>query len=550
MPPFGLPLFLLSNSRRSSGRQFTALRHYLSGPTDKLPAGHARWRLIRSWLFCGWALAVSAAAVMSADSDQPSTDYHLRINCGGPEVTDAKGDVWLSDKSFALGGQAFSFPADKTTEGIESPAPREVYQSVRHQDHALMIRDIPAGHYMVHIHLLDGFANAGRRMDFHAQGKLALDDVNPYEIAGNEINRVVIRSFPVTVEAGKGLRIDCLKDRGDDVFEAALEVVADEAPPTPAFTSSTKGDKMSGADQRQRTSRIHAVTSGRPTRLVWVQTAKPTDFMVREAGEVQLRGYDSSHDGESDRLLLDGEQPIQKPMFSHGGDRVVFSDPAAGTCHVLDWDGGNVRSLGSGFAAEVWKDPETGIDWVFVAERTVDDQLTYVRRQLDAPQQQETVWTGLPAGGQIPWLQLSADGNRAAEAFPWPKCGVLNLNSPAFDWNLIGNGCWPGIAPDNSYRFFLFQGNHTTISMVEDGERSSQVVAINTIPDLEGARVYHPRWSNDARFLTVTGPQKSADTELYLGRFSDDFSHIEAWVRVTMNDRADFYGDAWITPAG
>jgi hypothetical protein len=38
-------------------------------------------------------------------------------------------------------------------------------------------------------------------------------------------------------------------------------------------------------------------------------------------------------------------------------------------------------------------------------------------------------------------------------------------------------------------------------------------------------------------------------TEVYLGRFSEDFSKVEAWARVTTNSGGDSHPDVWIDPA-
>ncbi len=510
--------------------------------------GRASESLLRLHRFA--ALVISAAVLVIATGNvaTASPDYHLRLNCGGTEVIDEDGSVWQSDKAFAVGGKPFSFPVEKDTKELEHPAPQDVYRSVRHQNHLFAFKDIPAGHYRVRLHLVDAFPGKERRMDFHAQKKIVLDDINPYEIAGKQVNRVVVREFPVVVEPGQGLIINCHMDRGDDVFEAALEVIASEPPPLPAFTAPAGEGAAEAMARGGIDGKILDVTSGRPVRLTWVQTDSPKDYMVSHGGEIKLLSYETTPQGGQERVLIDSTQPIQKPLLTHDASRVIFSDPSTNSCHAINWDGSELRSLGSGMAAEVWKDPSTGIEWVYVVESSPGSARNYVRRQLDEPTREESLWSGLPASKQIPWLQLSADGSRAAEAFPWPKCGVVQAAKPGFNWNLMGNGCWPGMAPDNSYRFFLFQGDHTTISMFEEGQRSNTAMAINTMPNLDGARVYHPRWSNDVRFLTVTGPQKSPKSELYIGRFSADFSHIEAWVQATVNDQADFYGDAWIGP--
>ena len=84
-------------------------------------------------------------------------------------------------------------------------------------------------------------------------------------------------------------------------------------------------------------------------------------------------------------------------------------------------------------------------------------------------------------------------------------------------------------------------------------------VNINGAPGIDGFEVWHPRWSNHPRFLTMTGPYAvgGADNkirggghgvEVHVGRFSPDHTRVEAWIQVTANDAPDFYPDVWIDP--
>jgi hypothetical protein len=71
--------------------------------------------------------------------------------------------------------------------------------------------------------------------------------------------------------------------------------------------------------------------------------------------------------------------------------------------------------------------------------------------------------------------------------------------------------------------------------------------------------VFHPRWTNHPRFLTLSGPYNQGgpnqartggkQVEIYLGRFSEDFSRVEAWARVTNNSGGDAHPDVWIDVA-
>ena len=80
---------------------------------------------------------------------------------------------------------------------------------------------------------------------------------------------------------------------------------------------------------------------------------------------------------------------------------------------------------------------------------------------------------------------------------------------------------------------------------------------LNGAPGMNGHEVFHPRWSNHVRFLSLTGPYAVRGTlnfisgggpqvEILVGRLSPEFDKIEGWLQATTNDRADFHPDLWI----
>ncbi len=217
--------------------------------------------------------------------------------------------------------------------------------------------------------------------------------------------------------------------------------------------------------------------------------------------------------------------------------------------YVVNWDGAKHRKLVPGFASDVWADPHTGKTWVLVRTGNGTEKNPIIRYRLDNPEISEMVWDKTATGHNlVPWFRLSADGKMAADAFPWSSCGVANLASRM--WKQYAGGCWPSIAPDNSYRTFVFQGNHRDVTMFDADGRNRRTVKINQAPGINGRDVYYPRWSSDSRFLTMTGPGVGGrEAELYLGRFDGNFNAIQKWVRVTHNNTGDFFGDAWIQPA-
>ena len=496
-----------------------------------------------------------------------AADTHLKINAGGPTVGD-----WQSDSKFAKGGKGFPFPGEHDVSGIAAPAENTVYQSVRHTDHRYDFSDLPDGDYVVRLHFTDGFRSDDRAMQYRIEGRTVIDDFSIYDEAGKHSNRVIVRDIPVAVTDGNGLQIECLKAAGNDVFEAAVEILSperfarlNEAKPV-AIVSKAQSKSVSSTGQKMNiptakpvelppalakvsddvSRELLKLTGGRRVRLVWAQVDDSGDLMVTNGRSTLLYGLDTGDD-KGERLIFEDKSGYSKPLLTPSGERIIYTNQKEGYCYIANWDGSDHRKFAKGFASDTWRDPRTGIDWVYIRSSVGNANGPMVRRQLDRPDVVETVWDRSPIGnGTVPWFRLSADGKYAADAFPWPKCGIADMSKKSF--KLLGNGCWTSIAPDNSYRFFHFMGNHVELAMFDHGQTKPRMVQLNTMDKMAGKKVYHPRWSSDPRFLTVTGPERNWRSELYVGRFDANFSRVEKWVRVTKNKLADYYGAAWIEP--
>lgn len=305
-----------------------------------------------------------------------------------------------------------------------------------------------------------------------------------------------------------------------------------------AFVSPVRGDEA--AEVRKLT--------GRPTRLVWSQAVDKQNDFCAQGNRFRLLGLDTE-DGKGIRPIRGEIAGYAKPLLTADGSQIVYSSRPDNTVYVVKWNGGGRRKLASGFASDVWADPATGIEWVLVRTGNGDQNNAIVRYRLDKPGAPENVWDKTANGHNlVPWFRLSADGKRAADAFPWGNCGVANLT--AGNWKQYSGGCWPSIAPDNSYRMFVFQGNHREVAMFDRDGQHRRIVKINQASGINGRDVYFPRWASDARFLTMTGPGVGGrEAELYLGRFDEGFNSVARWVRVTHNKTGDFFGDAWIKPS-
>ncbi len=298
--------------------------------------------------------------------------------------------------------------------------------------------------------------------------------------------------------------------------------------------------------------------TGARTRIVWVQDAGEGRDPFAQGTGLRLIGLDTD-DGRGERAIIDSIGSYAKPIITPSGDRVVFSNRPENAVYVVDWDGSNRRRLGDGFALAVWRDPD-GHDWVYGGPAFDDSDFPpyapVYRVRIDAPETPELVWESPPVAEDN--FQLSTDGRRASGAYPWPHCGIGDLERGEFARR--AEGCWPDLSPDNRYVLWVFDGSHRNLTMFAPTNDTRWTVNINGAPGMNGSEVYHPRWSNHPHILAVTGPYTvglmankirggGTGVEIHVGRFSRDLSSVEAWAPATDNGLGDFYPDVWVDPS-
>lgn len=460
----------------------------------------------------------------------------LRINCGGGTIKDRlTGHVWLSDKNYVVRGKKYRFNQRLNLKGAPEPAPEPVYQSVRRANLTYRIRSVVDGTYLVRLHFVDGKQQAERSMDFWIEGEHLLQNFSPREAAGSP-NRAYIYEAVVQVKDGNGLDIRGTRGRGDDVFLSGIEVL-----PAPTGSPLTRPPLASPSAPADLAQQLRDFAEG-PARVVWTRTEDEEDFYLK-GGTGTLYGYDTE-DGKGERAILSDLRSYASPMLTPDGKQVVFTDQTKHRCYVVGFDGAGLRELSGGYASDIWQDPATGVTWVYVRTGWRDVKAPVRRFRLDDPSVSEEVWTKSGTGQpQTAWFHLSGDGKLAADAFPWPQCGLADLGTGEF--KVMGKGCWPAVAPDSSHRSFYFIGQHTGVQFFDTPQATPRTINLATVPGWTGRKVYHPRWTNDVRFVTLTAPQWMPETELYIGRFDPGFTEVESWFRVTYNHTADFFGDAW-----
>ena len=299
---------------------------------------------------------------------------------------------------------------------------------------------------------------------------------------------------------------------------------------------------------------LYALT-GAHTRAVWVQ-GDGSD--PRATGEqLVLMGFDT-HDGKGERPILGEPRSYVKPLLTPSGTRVLYSSraiPGPPEVFIVNFDGTELRKLADGFALDVWSNPADGSEWVYVGTDNKDyDFATVTRFPIDAPEAREVVWNKTVVG--MDGFRVSADGRYASGLCPWPDAVIAEL--PNGSMTKLGEGCWTSLTTARGPLFWYFDGAHRNLTMVDVDTGARWMVNINHAEGFDGAEVFHPRWTNHPRFLTISGPYNQGgpnqartggkQVEVYVGRFSEDFSRVEAWTRVTKNPGGDSYPDVWIDP--
>ena len=329
-----------------------------------------------------------------------------------------------------------------------------------------------------------------------------------------------------------------------------------------------------GRAARERQERMQAqfaaLMDGAPARLVWVQDPSEDSSDTFAEGEaLHLMGWDPREGGP--RRLVAEAGNFGRPLLTPDGRHVVFTEKRMQRrdgarrfrprVRCVDWETGVVRTLGRGFAVDTWAEPGGGRTWIYAMDKVHPSRQpsvngsTMVRFALDAPERRETVWSRTRLS--LDSVQLSRDGRRFAALFPWPDAGLGDFASGR--WTKLDVGCWPGLAPDDSYVAWVFDGPHRNLRLVGPENDARWRVSLSGGPDLRGKEAYHPRWSNHPQFIVFTGPYTKKkkgsrnaissgglSAEVHIGRFSPDLQQLESTVRLTYNKNGDFYPDLWI----
>jgi Malectin domain len=181
-------------------------------------------------LFC--LLVFSALAILPALAQ---TQASVRVNCGGPQYTDASGQVWQADRSFSGG------TAELTPNPVEGTPDPSLFQTYRFDPTSYSFK-VADGKYQVNLYFTEGTSAAeeigARVFNVSVQGTVAFPDLDIFAEVG--ANTALIKTTTATVTNGT-LAIGFTPVSGLNPKISAIEILpASQALSGPTLTLSFK----------------------------------------------------------------------------------------------------------------------------------------------------------------------------------------------------------------------------------------------------------------------------------------------------------------------
>ncbi|MCK4591403.1 MAG: hypothetical protein KAT86_06585 [Candidatus Latescibacteria bacterium] len=143
---------------------------------------------------------------MTAKIDTSGFPCYIRINLGGEEYRDFKGEIWHADKAYTSGSWGCpNLPQTDvliTTDPISNTQDSKLFQSVRMGEKMMYHFDVPNGDYEVEILFAEIYWETGsaEQQDIYIQGKRVLRAFNIFDEAGHDV--ALMKRFRTKITEG------------------------------------------------------------------------------------------------------------------------------------------------------------------------------------------------------------------------------------------------------------------------------------------------------------------------------------------------------------
>ena len=287
------------------------------------------------------------------------------------------------------------------------------------------------------------------------------------------------------------------------------------------------------AEQPAAQKELLELTGGKQLKVVWNQDNK-VKYYDSKKGEIEDLPMAA---GSAPLLSLDGQRVFVSTGKAPAERMVVMYDTA--TKKVTEFAKGPGNNL-----LAVWKDPKSGQEWAYVNDAGDKGEAWNApagkieRFPVDKPEARELFWDR--TSSHI-YLMISADGTRACFEPSWANIGMLSIaygpdgkiDQDKSNFKTFGGGCFPSLAPDNSYRLFRLEGDHRAITMHDADGGNARRIPTAEMPGVKevNGQTWLTRWSTHPRFMTCMAPD-GEKARIWLLRFDEGCTKIEGAVPV------------------
>jgi hypothetical protein len=315
-------------------------------------------------------------------------------------------------------------------------------------------------------------------------------------------------------------------------------------------------------------SNLLALADQHAVKVVWSRgMGSEFGFAGRYSTGHALMKFDTETGREDTLCLADEANPkfksnVTRPVISHDGSRVLFSNAVDSSVWIIKWDGTGKRHIAKGIAGCLWFDSTTNKEYAIYAKNASLECLAAVWRVNidDTTDTKELLPKSIFANtsNQVInpiWIDISKDGTNMVIGTGWPQITMYSLITKATTGG--AGGCWPSLPRDNSYSMVVFVLSHDGFNIYpssSSGEPSrylSPSCPWNNKPCGENQLNFPKMSSNNPCFMALIDSRAETSGQgpgnVMVFKFDSALTTFKGSAVVT-SSRMDGFCDVWINP--
>lgn len=292
-------------------------------------------------------------------------------------------------------------------------------------------------------------------------------------------------------------------------------------------------ESLAKTPQQLKSDLASIMPSGKKARLVWSQGGTWSAYK-----DIDMHVYGVDSDDGVIRKITNGKLRVKNPHLTADGSRIIFTDEYSNKTYVINWDGTNQKEIAqNATVVTYWRNTTDNSDWAVLSKGYFSGTSPFVRLNVDNPATVVTLYDKNPTGEGSPLIGISQDGKRIACFFE-NGAGVINTDTKTATVSSY-SGCGMGMAPDNSYDYFVHWGaGHHGIRIINGTQSKSTINLDSSILVWAHANnnanennchnndeFQDAKWTNDRNYVTFSMFNTKANP--FLVRISD-----KKWIHI------------------